>query len=60
MTSQKHIRRPTMPEHGVQLNEHLEVEGPLVFEHACRNGTGGHRLEAEGLALSVRALAALG
>jgi bifunctional non-homologous end joining protein LigD len=22
--------------HGVQLNQHLEAEGPLVFEHACR------------------------
>jgi hypothetical protein len=23
---------------GVQLNEHLEAEGPLVFDHACRLG----------------------
>jgi bifunctional non-homologous end joining protein LigD len=27
--------------HGVQLNEHLEAEGPLVFEHACRMGLEG-------------------
>src|ERR1700730_3285146 len=26
--------------HDVQLNEHLEAEGPLVFEHACRMGLG--------------------
>jgi hypothetical protein len=28
-------------ESGVQLNEHLEAEGPLVFEHACRMGLEG-------------------
>jgi hypothetical protein len=27
--------------YGVQLNEHLEAEGPLVFEHACRMGLEG-------------------
>src|SRR4051794_25803652 len=27
--------------HGVQLNEHLEAEGPLVFERACRMGLEG-------------------
>jgi bifunctional non-homologous end joining protein LigD len=27
--------------HGVQLNEHLEAEGPLVFDHACRMGLEG-------------------
>jgi bifunctional non-homologous end joining protein LigD len=27
--------------HGVQVNEHLEAEGPLVFEHACRMGLEG-------------------
>jgi hypothetical protein len=27
--------------HGVQLNEYLEAEGPLVFEHACRMGLEG-------------------
>jgi hypothetical protein len=26
---------------GVQLNEHLEAEGPTVFEHACRMGLEG-------------------
>jgi ATP-dependent DNA ligase len=25
----------------VQLNEHLEAEGPVVFEHACRMGLEG-------------------
>jgi hypothetical protein len=24
---------------GVRLNEHLEAEGPIVFEHACRMGS---------------------
>jgi bifunctional non-homologous end joining protein LigD len=28
-------------ESGVRFNEHLEVEGPLVFEHACRMGLEG-------------------
>ena len=27
--------------HGVQLNEHLEAEGALVFDHACRMGLEG-------------------
>jgi hypothetical protein len=27
--------------HGVHLNGHLEAEGPLVFEHACRMGLEG-------------------
>ena len=27
--------------HGVQLNEHLEAKGPVVFEHACRMGLEG-------------------
>ena len=27
--------------HGVQLNEHLEAEGALVFEQACRMGLEG-------------------
>ena len=26
---------------GVRLNEHLEAEGPIVFEHACRMGLEG-------------------
>jgi bifunctional non-homologous end joining protein LigD len=26
---------------GVQFNEHLEAEGPVVFEHACRMGLEG-------------------
>ena len=26
---------------GVRFNEHLEAEGPLVFEHACRMGLEG-------------------
>jgi ATP-dependent DNA ligase len=26
---------------GVRFNEHLEAEGPLVFEHACRMGMEG-------------------
>jgi ATP-dependent DNA ligase len=26
---------------GVRLNEHLEAEGPVVFEHACRMGLEG-------------------
>ena len=25
----------------MRLNEHLETEGPLVFEHACRLGLEG-------------------
>jgi bifunctional non-homologous end joining protein LigD len=27
--------------YGVQLNEHLAAEGPIVFEHACRMGLEG-------------------
>jgi hypothetical protein len=46
--------------HGVQLNEHLEPEGPVVFEHACQYGPGRDRVEAQGLVVSVRPLAGLG
>jgi len=27
--------------YGVQFNEHLEAEGPVVFDHACRMGLEG-------------------
>jgi bifunctional non-homologous end joining protein LigD len=27
--------------HGERLNEHLEADGPLVFQHACRLGLEG-------------------
>ena len=46
--------------HGVRLNEHLEhPEGDVVFRHACKMGLEGHRLEAPGLALPIRAFAGL-
>jgi hypothetical protein len=42
----------------LRLNEHVEHEdGEVVFRHACKNGPRrGHRVEAEGLALSLGAL----
>ena len=46
--------------HGVRLNEHIaHPNGAAVFQHACKLGAGGDRLEAPGLALQVRALAGL-
>ena len=46
--------RPDLP-----LNDHIEADGPTVFAHACKMDLEGHRVEAEGLALSVGALARL-
>jgi hypothetical protein len=34
-------------------------DGATVFQHACRMGLEGHRVEAEGLSLSVRTLEGL-
>ena len=46
--------------HGIRLNEHLEhPEGAVVFQHACKLGLRGHRLEAAGIALSIGTLAGL-
>jgi hypothetical protein len=39
---------------GIRFNEHLEGDGPTVFAHAC-DGARRHRVEAEGLALPLRA-----
>jgi hypothetical protein len=39
---------------GLRFNEHLDEEdGPLVFAHVCKMGLEGHRVEAQGLALSL-------
>ena len=43
---------------GIQLVEHIEAaDGATVFEHACKLGLEGHRVEAARLALSARPLA---
>jgi hypothetical protein len=40
--------------HGVRQKEHLEhSEGDVVFQHACKTGLEGDRLEAAGIALQV-------
>ena len=39
---------------GVQFNAHLTHPGDVVFEHACKTGARGHRVEAAGLALPLR------
>jgi len=41
--------------HGVQLNEHLEAEGPVVFEHACRLGLEGSSASASPRGISQAA-----
>jgi ATP-dependent DNA ligase len=38
--------------HGVQLNEHLEAEGPVVFDHACRMGLEGIVSKRKGSSLA--------
>jgi len=43
----------------IVLNEHFEEDGAIVFREACRL-LPGHRVEAARLALSLRALRALG
>jgi len=42
---------------GIRFNEHTEGDGPTVFAHACKMELERHRVEAQGLALSLRALA---
>ena len=44
----------------IVLNEHYEGDGAIVYQHACKLGCEGHRLQAARLAVSVRPLAALG
>jgi hypothetical protein len=44
---------------GLKFNEHIEADGPTVFAHACKMGARRHRVEAQGLALPLGALAAL-
>ena len=39
----------------IRLGEHLTGDGPTVFGHVCQMGLGGHRLEADGCAVSQRA-----
>ena len=52
------ILRKSRP--GVRLNEHLEHHcGLTVFQHACKMGLRGHRVEATGLALPIWAFARL-
>jgi hypothetical protein len=41
------------------LNEYYEVDGKIIFTHACKLGCEG-MVEATRLALSVRTLATLG
>jgi bifunctional non-homologous end joining protein LigD len=45
--------------HGIRFNDHIESDGPTVFGHACKMGLERHRVEAQGLALPLGALAAL-
>ncbi len=42
---------------GLRFNEHMEGDGPTVFAHACKMGLERHRVEAQRLALSLRAIA---
>ena len=52
------ILRKSRP--GVRLNEHLEHDcGLTVFPARLQDGTGGHRLEAARLALSLGPIAGL-
>ncbi len=46
--------------HGVHLNEHLEAEGALVFEHACRLGLEGIVSKRKRIPLPLWAEPALG
>jgi hypothetical protein len=44
----------------LRFNEYIEAVGPTVFAQRLQDGFGGHRIEAEGLDLSLRPLAPLG
>ena len=40
----------------IHFSEHLVDDGPTVFKHVCRMGLEGHRVEADGCALSQRTI----
>ena len=42
--------------YSVRFTEHLTGDGATVFEHASCRAVGGHRIEADGCALSQRAV----
>jgi hypothetical protein len=44
---------------GLALNDYVAGDGPALFAQVCAMGPRGHRVEAAGLALPVRALVAL-
>jgi hypothetical protein len=44
---------------GIHFNEHIEEDGPIVFQHACKLGLEGIRLEAQGFVLRLGTLATL-
>jgi len=46
-------------DHWLQLNEHLEGDGPTIFAHACKMGLEGIVVEAQGLDASLQPLAGL-
>jgi bifunctional non-homologous end joining protein LigD len=39
----------------IRLSEHIEGDGAIIFEHACKMGLGGHRVEAARLPVPLRA-----
>jgi hypothetical protein len=45
---------------GLRLNEHIEHDdGEVVFRHVCKLGARGHRVEAQGVAVSQWSFARL-
>jgi bifunctional non-homologous end joining protein LigD len=44
---------------GIQFNQHLAHPGDVVFRHACKMRLEGHRLQALGLDLPIRAFTRL-
>ena len=40
----------------IRYNVHLTGDGLTIFDHVCRMGPGGHRVEADGRALSLQTI----
>jgi hypothetical protein len=44
---------------GIEISEAITGDGAAIFRHACRFGPGGHRLEADWVALRERSDASI-
>ena len=58
-TRKARLQRLLAGQAGVRLSEHIEGDGPIIFEHACRMGLEGIVSETPGPTLPQRSSAKL-